>query len=249
MKNKVSIITPLYNSKKYIAETIDSVLSQTYIDWEMIIVDDLSTDGGAEIVEEYSKKDGRIKLIRLEKNGGPGASRNIAIKRAEGRYIAFLDSDDIWLRDKLEKQIKFMREMDIAFSFTSYMWINEKGESLEKIIEVPKETTYKKSLLINKIGNLTVIYDVDKLGKVYLSCFLKAREDYALWLKILKRVKGYGLNEVLAHYRVRGNSFSSNKMELIKYQWKLYRDEEKLSVISSLFYLSSIIFQKILGIK
>ena len=248
MKNKVSIITPLYNSEKFIAETIESVLQQTYTNWEMIIVDDESTDNGVEIVEEYKKKDSRIKLIKLRVNSGSSTSRNKAIELSEGRYIAFLDSDDIWLPNKLEKQIKFMSNNNITFSFTAYRWINEKGKILDKTIEVPKETIYRKTLLFNKIGTLTGIYDTNKLGKIYMPNIRK-RQDYALWLKILKQVNGYGLNEVLSYYRLREGSISSNKIKLIKHQWMLYRDIEKLSLIESLFYMGCIIFQKIFKIK
>jgi glycosyltransferase involved in cell wall biosynthesis len=245
----VSIITPLYNSEKFIEETIQSVLNQTYSNWEMIIVNDCSTDNGVDILKKYSEKDNRIKLIQLIKNGGGAVARNRAIEEAKGKYIAFLDSDDLWKPEKLEKQIKFMKENSYSFTFTKYQQMNENGEKLEKYIEVPKTLNYKQALLKNPIGCLTVIYDSEKLGKVYLP-LIRKRQDYALWLKILKSgVTGYGLNENLAYYRLRENSISSNKVDLIKYQWKLYREIEKLNIFESIFYLSCVVFQKIFKIK
>jgi teichuronic acid biosynthesis glycosyltransferase TuaG len=250
MENKlVSIITPLYNSGKYVKETIESVLSQTYTNWEMIIVDDCSTDNGVEIIQEYAKKDSRIKLISLAKNSGAAVARNTAIKVAKGFYIAFLDSDDLWKPEKLERQIHFMEKNDYSFTFTSYQQITEDGKKIERIIKVPPILSYRQALLKNPIGCLTVIYSAEKLGKIYMP-LIRKRQDYALWLKILKSgVKGYGLNQVLAYYRLRKSSISSNKLDLIKYQWKLYRKIEKLSVPESVFYLSCVVFQKLFKIK
>ena len=247
--NLISIITPLYNSERYIEETIKSLLSQTYKNWQMIIVDDCSDDNGIEIVKRYQEKDNRIKLIKLEKNGGGAVARNRAIEEAEGKYIAFLDSDDLWHPEKLEKQIKFMEENNYNFTFTKYQQMAENGEKLEKYIEVPQKLNYKQALLKNPIGCLTVIYNAEKLGKIYMP-LIRKRQDYALWLKILKQeVIAYGLNENLAYYRLRSNSVSSNKIDLIKYQWKLYREREKLNILESLFYLGCVIFQKIFKIK
>jgi teichuronic acid biosynthesis glycosyltransferase TuaG len=250
MKNKlVSIITPLYNSEEYVKETIESALSQTYNDWEMIIVDDCSTDKGPGIVQEYAEKDSRISLIKLTKNSGAAVARNTAIKVAKGSYIAFLDSDDLWTPEKLEKQIQFMEENDYSFTFTSYQQITEDGKKFGKVIKVPSILNYRQALLKNPIGCLTAVYNAEKLGKIYMP-LIRKRQDYALWLKILKKgFKGHGLNQVLAYYRVRRNSISSNKVELIKYQWKLYRKIEKLTLIESTFYLSCVIFQKIFKIK
>ncbi len=250
MKNKlVSIITPMYNSEKFIDETIKSVLNQTYKEWEMIVVDDNSADKGAEIVERYANLDERIKLIRLNKNQGGAVARNIAIKNSHGDYIAFLDSDDIWTPTKLEVQLRFMQENNYPFTFTAYQQITEEGKKTKKIIKVPSTLNYRQALLKNPIGCLTVIYDVQKLGKVYMP-LIRKRQDYALWLKILKKgITGHGLNENLAYYRLRKNSVSSNKIDLIKYQWKLYREIEKLSFFESVFYLGCVITQKLLKIK
>ncbi len=250
MKEKVSIITPLYNSGKYVSETIESVLAQTYSNWEMLIVDDCSTDNGVKIVKKYCEKDSRIRYIKLEKNSGAAVARNKAIKMATGEYIAFLDSDDLWKKEKLEKQTKFMKEKNCAFSFTEYETMNEDSEKLNVLIKVPKSPIdYRRYLLTTPIGCLTTMYDIRKLGKVYMP-LIRKRQDAGLWLKILKTgVKGYPLKKNLAEYRLVKNSISSNKSDLIKHQWKLYRKVEKLSIVESLFYLFCIIFTKLFKLK
>jgi len=245
----VSIITPLYNAQEYIEDTIKSVQNQTYQNWEMIIVDDMSKDSGIEIVKKYIEQDKRIKLIRLKENSGAAVSRNRAIKEANGKYIAFLDSDDIWFPKKLEKQLMFIKKNEYAFTFTKYQQMAENGKKMNSYIDVPDTLNYEQALLKNPVGCLTAMYSVEKLGKVYMP-LIKKRQDYGLWLKILKKgVTGYGLNETLAYYRLRKNSVSSNKFKLIKYQWKLYRKIEKMSITKSLFYLTCVIFQKVFKIK
>jgi hypothetical protein len=248
MKELVSIITPLYNSEKLISETIESVLAQTYKNWEMIIVDDCSTDNGVNIVNKYQKNDDRIKLIKLSKNSGAAVARNTAIKNADGRYIAFLDSDDLWYPKKLEKQIEFMKQNNYFFTYTNYQKMSESGELINEIVKSPRKLVYKKALHTNYIGCLTAIYDKKKLGKVYMP-EIRKRQDYGLWLKILKQVDGYGLNKNLAYYRVRENSVSSNKLNLIKYNWQLYRDIEKLSIFRSSYYILYTIMLKLLKLK
>lgn len=245
----VSIVTPLYNAEKYIEETILSVLNQTYINWEMLIIDDCSSDKGPNIVKKYIKQDKRIKYIKLEENSGAAISRNKAIELAEGEYIAFLDSDDLWKKEKLEKQINFMKENNYAISFTEYEEINENGKKLNILIKSPqKPVTYRSYLLTNPIGCLTGMYSVKKLGKVYMP-LLKNREDTGFWLNILKKDVAYSLKENLADYRVRKGSLSFNKFSLIKFHWNLYREVEKLSLIESLFYLMMSIITKVLKIK
>lgn len=249
MGNLVSIITPLYNSEDYIAETINSVEMQTYGNWEMIIVDDCSNDNGKEIVKEIIKKDSRIKLIELNKNCGGAVARNVAIKEAKGKYIAFLDSDDLWHPQKLEKQIKFMEEYNYCFTFTKYQKINKVGKKLKIFINVPKILTYRGALFKNPIGCLTVVYNADELGKLYLP-LIRKRQDYGLWLYILKNKSlGYGIDENLAYYRLVNGSISSNKIKLVIYQWDLLRKVEKLSILESIFYILCIVIQKILRIK
>lgn len=245
----VSIVTPLYNSEKYIEETILSVLDQTYNNWEMLIIDDCSIDNGPNIVKKYIKQDERVKYLKLEKNSGAAVSRNKAIELAEGEYVAFLDSDDLWKNKKLEKQIKFMKENNYAISFTEYEEINESGKKLNILIKSPqKPVTYRSYLLTNPIGCLTGMYSVKKLGKVYMPV-LKNREDTGFWLNILKKDVAYSLKENLADYRVRKGSLSFNKFNLIKFHWQLYRQIEKLSIIESIFYVGTSILTKLLKLK
>lgn len=244
----VSIITPLYNSELFITETIESVINQTYKNWEMIITDDNSTDKGLEIVKKYSQEDNRIKYTELKNNEGAAVCRNISIGKSKGKYIAFLDSDDLWKSDKLERQIKFMEDNNYYFTFTKYQQLLENGEKIDKYIDVPKVIDYKKALLYNPVGCLTAIYNQEKLGKIYMP-LIRKRQDYGLWLKILKRTKGYGLNESLAYYRLRKVSMSSNKIEMVKWHWILYRNIENLSLLNSIKYIIIYVFVKILKIK
>lgn len=234
MEPLVSIITPLYNSEKYIAETIESVLAQTYSNWEMIIVDDCSKDNSTKIVEEYQKKDRRIKLYRNEINKGVSYTRNRAIDLSQGKYIAFLDSDDLWKKEKLEKQIKFMEEKNVVLSYTAYEKINEDGSKRGEV-RVPDKLDYEELLKNCLIGFLTPIYRKEEL-KDFKFINSKA-EDYIFWLSILKRINyAYGLNEILASYRVLNNSRSSNKIDIVKFHWKIYRKIEKLSLQRSIYY-------------
>ncbi len=229
----VSIITPSCNSLKFIGETISSVMSQTYQDWEMIIVDDNSTDGSCRLIDTYVKQDTRIVMVRLEKNRGVAFARNAGIEMAKGRYIAFLDSDDLWLPRKLEKQVSFMRGKDAVLSYTAYKKINEDGSSRKDVMSVPRSVTYDSALDSNSIGCLTAMYDAQQLGKLYMP--LVKHEDYALWLQILKKGHtAYGINEVLALYRTRKTSVSGNKLRAATFQWKIYRQTEKLSLVASM---------------
>ena len=234
MEPLVSIITPLYNSEKYIAETIESVLAQTYSNWEMIIVDDCSKDNSTKIVEKKKKKDRRIKLYRNEINKGVSYTRNRAIDLSQGKYIAFLDSDDLWKKEKLEKQIKFMEEKNVVLSYTAYEKINEDGSKRGEV-RVPDKLDYEELLKNCLIGFLTAIYRKEEL-KDFKFINSKA-EDYIFWLSILKRINyAYGLNEILASYRVLNNSRSSNKIDIVKFHWKIYRKIEKLSLQRSIYY-------------
>lgn len=248
MEPLVSIITPSYNSKDFIGETIESVLSQTYKNWEMIIVDDCSNDLSQEYIEKYSQKDGRIKLIKLNENVGAGIARNEAIKSAKGKYIAFLDSDDLWEKNKLKKQIIFMEENEYSFTFTDFQKISEDGKERKMFVKAPKNLSYNKNLYYNHIQTSTVIYNQEKLGKIYMP-EIRKRQDYGLWQKILTKTLGYGLNENLMFYRLRKNSISSNKIELIKWQWKFYREVLNLNLIKSVIYLISCVAIKILKIR
>lgn len=249
MDKLVSIITPTYNCGKFIARTIDSVLAQTYINWEMVIVDDCSQDDTKEVVKGYMEKDSRIRYECLEINSGAAVARTRAMELAEGQYMAFLDSDDIWKPEKLEKQLRFMEDNNINFSCTEYEQIDEDDNKLGKVIKVVKKTDYNRLLLDCPVGNSTVMYNVEKMGKFEVPNIRK-RNDDALWLQMLKREKYIiGMPEVLMEYRIRQNSISSNKFNLIKYHWKLYREIEHLNVFRSAFHVCWWIFLKVFKIK
>lgn len=231
----VSIITPTYNSEKYIKETINSVLSQTYQNWEMIIVDDCSTDNTVRIIEEEMEKNSRIRFIQLQENQGAAVARNTAINYANGRYIAFLDSDDLWEMNKLEVQVSFMNMNNIPFSYTSYKIINENGEETGKVVNVPEKIDYNQLLKNTIIGCLTVMLDINKFGRVQMPN-MRTRQDTALWLSILKQgYIAYGIQQPLAKYRKKSGSISSNKLKMAKQNWKLYREIENLSLVKSIW--------------
>lgn len=248
-KNLVSIITPTYNCGAFIAETMDSVLAQTYTDWEMIIVDDCSTDDTREVVARYQAKDPRFIYHCLEENSGAAVARTKAMELASGEYMAFLDSDDLWTPDKLERQLRFMRENDYAFSCTAYEQIDEQGKPLGKVIKTVPKTDYNRLLLDCPVGNSTVMYNVAKMGKFQVPNIRK-RNDDALWLQMLKKEKYiHGMADVLMRYRLRSNSISANKFKVIKYHWILYREIEHLSVIRSLFHIFWWCVIKVLHLK
>ncbi|EKO3914440.1 glycosyltransferase family 2 protein [Vibrio metschnikovii] len=237
MLPNVSIITPSYNSSLYIVETINSVCSQTFADWEMIIVDDCSTDNSVSVIKSCIEKDPRIKLIQLKENSGAAVARNTAIETAQGRYIAFLDSDDLWLPDKLEKQLAFMQANDYPFSYAAYNKIDENGQVFGHV-GVPDRVSYSDLLKMCSIGCLTAIYDKEFFGKVYMP-LIRKRQDLGLWLRLLKKTNyAHGLNESLAQYRVRIDSISSNKANAAKFTWRLYRDIESLNLVKASYYFS-----------
>lgn len=243
----VSIITACYNSEKYISGTLTSVLNQTYQNWELLVVDDCSTDSTVSIINNFAKVDARIKVFQLSNNSGAAVARNKAIEEAGGRFMAFLDSDDIWLPQKLEKQIAFMLNNDYHLTHTDYELIDATGLALQKTIKAAGVLTYSDLLYSNKIGCLTAIYDQSHLGKIYMP-LLRKRQDYGLWLKILKKgEKAYGFPEVLSLYRLTDASMSSNKISLLLWNWKLLRQEEGLSFVKAVYYLASNVFIKLKG--
>ena len=245
----VSIITPVYNSERYIMEALQSVMNQTFTNWELIVVDDMSTDNTCRIVLEVCKKDPRVRLIKLKTHEGPSVARQEATKLAKGRFIAFLDSDDIWMKEKLKEQIDFMLLGNHAISCTAYEQINEVGERNGRILRPPYRANYNRVLLDCPIGNSTVVYDTEKLGKCY-GPNIKNREDYALWLKILKRENYiWGYPQILTQYRIRKKSLSRNKIKLVYYHWILYRDFEHLSITKSLLHICIWGIIKLLKIK
>ena len=237
MNPKVSIITPTYNSADFVAETIESILAQTFQDWELLITDDCSSDNTLEIVAAYAEKDQRIKLFRLETNSGAGAARNNSLRQATGRYIAFCDSDDRWTPDKLQKQLVFMSEKDCAVSYTGYYLCDEAGEKTG-VVNCRKKETYGSLKRDDKMGCLTVIYDSDKVGKVPFP-LLRKRQDWGMKLLVIQKCGvAYGIREPLALYRVRTGSISRNKFSLVKYNIAVYRDVLGWSELRSrLFFL------------
>ncbi len=245
MNTLVSIITPSYNSSKFIENTIKSVFKQTYKEWEMIIIDDASSDNSNKIVKKYTQKDSRIRLITLKQNKGTAFARNVAIKEAKGRYIAFLDADDVWDLKKLEKQIKFMEDNNYQFTYSGYKLINEHNVNLRRTVNPPSKLSYIELLKTNHIGCLTVIYD-SEVGKINIP-LIKISDDYGLWLDLLKKVNyAYCFPEALATYRLRKHSLSSNKLNLLKGNYKIFREYERLSLFKSLYYLLCNILGKIL---
>lgn len=231
MQDKVSVITPSWNSEKYIEKTIRSVQSQTYQNWEMIIVDDDSADHTVEIVKAISEEDSRIRIITQKVNEGAAKARNRAMELATGRYIAYLDADDIWKPQKLEIQVKFMKEKECGFSCTSYEVIDDSGKCLQKYIHMLPKVDYVGFLTHNLLQTVGIMVDTDIIDKKYLVMpDIRRRQDAATWLQILKAgYDCYGLNEILAEYRRTTGSLSSKKVEAVKGVWNLYRKIEKLS--------------------
>lgn len=230
MEKKVSIIVPVYNCQKLIDKTIECVLNQTYNDWEMILVDDCSTDDSAKIIEEYVKKDCRIKYYKLQNNSGAAIARNYALEKSEGRFIAYLDADDLWKKEKLEKQVKYMLDNNYAFSCTDYEKIDEQGKSLNKIIKIPKKVDYNLFLRNTIIQTVGVVVDTKLTGKELLKMpNIRRRQDAATWCQLLKNgFDCYEVPECLSYYRVVSKSLSSNKFKAIKMNWYWYRKIEKL---------------------
>ena len=246
----VSVIMPTYNCGKYIAESIDSVINQTVTDWEIQIVDDCSTDNTDEILKPYLEKYPNIHYCRLQQNGGPAVARTEAIKRATGKYCAFLDSDDLWMPEKLEKQIAFMERIEAKFSCTAYGQMDEEGNDLHTVMVPPKKTSYQKCIrLSNPIGNLTAMYDQEALGKIEVP-LIKKRNDFALWLQVLKKTQYcFGMEEVLGTYRAgRAGSVSHNKLGQAKYHWQLYHKIEGHNMIRSAYEVGCWAFVKGTGI-
>lgn len=226
----VSIITPVFNSEAYIDKAIKSVQDQAYTNWEMLVVADLgTTDRTPEIVQGYSDVDPRIKFIQVPGGRGLALSRNYAISLAHGRFLAFLDSDDFWLPQKLHRQIDFMRTNNYSFTCTAFRRIDVYEKRIGRIIEVPRQITYERLLQQNCIACLTVMLDTDQVGKVYFE--ESKHEDFILWLSLLKRgLRCEGLNEDLARYRIVDQSRSANKFESAKNTWRIYRDTEGLNL-------------------
>jgi len=238
IKALVSIITPLHNSEAFISDTIQSILNQTYTNWELLLIDDYSTDNTVTIVNRFLSKNKNIRLIKNKTNLGAAISRNKGIMEAKGDFIAFLDADDLWKVTKLEKQITFMQTSHCAVSFSSYELIDEAGKPLNKLVEALPMLTYKKYLKSNYIGNLTGVYNAKVLGKI-TSSNLRKRQDWVLWLNAIKASgnPALGILESLAYYRVRENSMSSNKVTLLKHNYWVYKKGLGFSTVKSFYYM------------
>jgi teichuronic acid biosynthesis glycosyltransferase TuaG len=237
MANLVSIITPTYNSAKYISETIQSVQNQTHQNWEMIIVDDGSTDHTISIVEGFKKSETRIHLIKQNKNVGPAITRNKGIEFAKGKYLTFLDADDIWFSDFIQNSIETIQQTAVPFVFSSYKRSDEELNFVYSDFIVPQKVSYTDILKTNSISCLTAFLDVEVLGKKFMPIIHK-RQDMGLWLQYLKEIPfAHGIQKPKAIYRIRKNSLSRKKSNLIKYQWQFYREVEKLSMAQSAYYM------------
>ena len=237
IEDLVSIVIPVYNCEKFLKDTIETIQSQTYKNWEALFVNDCSKDKSAEIIKNASTQDNRIKLINLKENSGAAIARNTGMKEAKGRFIAFLDSDDLWQEEKLEKQLKFIKEGKYAFTFTSYEFVTEDGTKTGKIVKVPAKINYKQALKNTTIFTSTVIFDAKTLGKELIQMpNVKRGQDSATWWKVLKNGNiAYGLDENLSFYRRSENTLSSNKFKALKRTWNLYRNVEHLSIPKSLY--------------
>ncbi len=237
MNGLVSIITPTYNSAKYIAETYESVREQTHENWEWIIIDDGSTDETETIVSTFIEKDKRIQFYKLAQNSGPAIARNTGIEKAKGSFMTFLDADDIWFPTFIENSIATIKETAIPFVFSSYKRSNENLEFVYSDFIVPQKVSYTDILKSNSISCLTAFLDIKTLGKKFMP-IIRKRQDMGLWLQYLKEIPyAYGIQEPQAIYRIRENSLSRKKSDLIKYQWQFYREVEKLNIFQSIYYM------------
>lgn len=240
MKEMVSIIIPVYNAGKYIEKTVQSVVMQSYENWELLLVDDGSSDNSREVIEKLEQEDktGRIRVLCPEKHGSAAGARNYGLERANGRYIAFLDADDLWDEDKLKKEMEFMAEKKVGFVFTGYEFADETGKGTGKIVKVPPTLSYKQALKNTTIFTSTTLFDTNIIEKDLIYMPEIKSEDTATWYQILKSgYIAYGLNENLVKYRRVANSLSSNKLEAIRRIWNLYRKTEKLSIVYSMYNL------------
>lgn len=232
---EVSVILPVFNGQEFIKETMNSVLNQSLKTFELIIINDASTDETEKVIHSYN--DRRIVYKKLARNCGVANARNAGIKLAQGKFVAFIDSDDCWDRNKLQQQLSFMKENGINFSYSNYSLVNDNGKVIKCINNLPKKSTYQSLLVTNSIPLLTVIINRQLITK---DQFLNVHhEDYATWLQILRKSSEYAAlyPYITAHYRVRENSVSSNKFKSLTWTWRIYRKSEHLSVIKSIYYL------------
>lgn len=250
MKEHVSIITASFNSEKYISKTIESVINQSYKNWELLITDDYSTDHTIEIIESYSKKDSRIKFFKLTKNSGAAVARNNSINNSKGKYIAFIDSDDLWEMNKLNEQLFFMKDNNIHFSFTAYKIIDDNGNSTGKTVDSSQTGSFSyKDMLAKKatLGCSTVMLNKKAFKDLLNIPLLRTGQDYAFWLKLLKNTnqEAFILPIAFTQYRINPKSISRNKLKKAKRQWVIYRNNENLNFVTSLYYFCFYAFRAV----
>ncbi len=239
----VSIIMPMHNSAKYVGEAIQSVVNQTYNNWELLVIDDASTDNSCDIVRGYVEQDHRVRLLFNDNHTGhPSSPRNLGVKCAKGRFIAFLDSDDMWFPDKLQQQIPLFEDENVAIVYSNYEKMSEDGNRANRVVKAPSFANYKVLLSGNVIGNLTGVYDEKKVGKVNFQYV--HHEDYVLWLSILKRgFVAKNTNTTTAAYRIVSGSVSSNKLKVLPWQWYVYRKVEHLGLFRSIYHFVNYAFK------
>ncbi|WP_159022072.1 glycosyltransferase [Formosa sp. L2A11] len=244
MNPLVSIITPVYNAEKFISQTIQSVLSQTFTNWELILVDDGSSDDSLRLISKFTEVHKNILLFKNAKNSGAAITRNRGMEEAKGKYIAFLDADDIWFPNKLEIQIGIMEAKQLDVSFSSYNLMDADGNPLGKKVKALEQLTYKKLLKCNYVGNLTGIYNTQTLGKIYTKN-LRKRQDWLLWLAAVKKTKHpvIGIQESLANYRLQPDSMSANKFGLIKYNYSVYKTGLEFSTLKALYCMALFLYE------
>ena len=241
----VSVIMPCYNMERFVTETIASVQRQTYPHWELLIVDDASTDDTVETVKKIAEQDERIHFTEKTAHSGIADTRNLCIQMAQGPFLAFLDADDIWHPEKLEKQIGFMMERKVGFTYSAYDWIDEEGKPLDKCIHTIGDLDYETYLRNTIIGCSTVVVNKTITGDVAVPNF-RTSEDSATWLNILKQGHlAYANDEALVSYRIRQQSASSNKLKASADLWKVYRKNEKLPFFKALYYFGCYAFNAI----
>lgn len=237
MSHCISIITPCYNSASFIAPTLESVLAQTFEDWEMLVVDDCSTDDSAAIVQEYTRRDSRIQYYRTDSpSGGPSIPRNIGLEHARGEYVAFLDSDDLWLPEKLEEQLSFMQANKLDFVYSDYEKISWRGERKNRIINAQAVSSFWDTIESNAIPCLTVLIRRSVIGNTRFKPIPK--EDYVFWLDILRQgYKAYNTGKVHALYREAKNSRSGNKLKMFRQQWYVLRQVEGVKKVPAIYFM------------
>ena len=242
----ISIITPVYNAEKFINETIDSVRQQTYRHWELILVNDCSTDTSQSLIEAASREDTRIKVLNLEENSGAAVARNQGLDEAKGQYVAFIDSDDIWLPNKLEDQLRFMQDHQYVFTYTDLALVDEKGQIIKESVGVPTSLDYWQLLKNTAIACSTVLIHRQAIGPFHMPLVRKG-QDTATWLMLMRerQIKAYGFQKVLNLYRQVSNSISSNKFDALKRTWNTYYRLEKLPLPQALYYFTHYVINAI----